>query len=73
MKYPSTAEALFLLTQTKFKHFTERDWEAFLGCESENPLIGYNEDYTLVLDGETLNIVRAGDVYGGKLYLLSEI
>lgn len=73
MNYPSAAEVLFLITQTKFKHFTENDWEAFLGCESENPLIGYNGDYTLVLDGETLNIIHAEDLYGGKLFSLAEI
>ena len=73
MKYPSAAYALFLLTRTKFKHFRENDWEAFSGCESENPLIGYNGDYTLVLDGENLSIIHADDEYGGKMYSLAEI
>lgn len=69
----SAVEAFRLMALTEFKPFTERDWEAFLGCESETPFIGYNGDYTLVLDGETLNIIHAEDLYGGQLFSLAEI
>lgn len=69
----SAVEVFRLMALTEFKPFTESDWEAFLGCESENPFIGHNGDYTLVLDGETLNVIHAEDMYGGQLFSLTEI
>jgi hypothetical protein len=69
----SAVEAFRLMALTEFKPFTESDWEAYLGCESENPFIGYNGDYTLVLDGETLNVCHFDDGYGGQLFSLAEI
>lgn len=69
----SAVEALRLVASTQLKPFTDSDWDAFLGCESENPLIGYNGDYTIVIDGETVNIIHAEDLYGGQMFSLAEI
>lgn len=69
----SAVEAMRLVALTQFKPFTDADWDAFIGCESENPLIGENGEYVLVLDGETINILPAVGWYGGQLFSLSEI
>lgn len=73
MEYPSAAEIFKMLVLTVFEPFTERDWEAFQGCKSANPRIGYNGNFTLILDGETLNVIDADDDYGGAFYTLTEI
>lgn len=67
-EYPSAAEVFSLIAETKFEPFTYGDWQAFMGCESENPYIGYNGEYTIVIDGDTVNIIAEGDEYGGELY-----
>ena len=41
--------------------FDEEDWFAFAGCESENPLIAYCRDFTLVVD-DTYVEVCVGEV-----------
>jgi hypothetical protein len=69
----NVTQALLLIARTEFVPFTQSDWDAFCGCESENPLIGYNGDYCLVLDGDTVNIIGSDDEYGGQLFNLNEI
>ena len=68
-----TATQVFgLMARAVFRPFNDYDWEGFLGCESETPHIAFVDDYTLVLDGDTLNVVHAEDVYGGQLFNLTE-
>jgi len=69
----SASEAIVLIAKTQFSPFTEADWFAFMGCEADEPLIGYNGDYCLVLDGETVNIIHAEDEFGGQLFSFSEM
>jgi len=70
----SATEALILIAKTEFSPFTDADWEAFAGCESENPLIGYNGSFTIVIDGEELvNIIHEDDEFGGQIFKLKEI
>jgi hypothetical protein len=65
-------EILALIAQTEFKAFTEGDWYAFSGCETETPFIGYNGDFTIVMDGVMINIIHAEDEFGGQLFALRE-
>lgn len=71
--YPTQAELLTVMTQTEFKPFTEADWWAFAGCETKNPLIGYYNDFTIVLEGDMINIFHSEDEYGGQLYTLKQL
>lgn len=71
-EYPSATEVMVLIATTKFEPFTKGDWDAFMGCESETPYIGYNGEYTIVLDGDTVNLVKEFDEYGGELYFFKK-
>jgi hypothetical protein len=68
----SLNEALKLIALTKFSAFSEEDFYAFSGAESEDPVIGYNGEFTIVIDGETINIIHESDETGGQLLRLSE-
>ena len=50
----NAAEALKLVSSTEFKPFTKSDWYGWAGCETKDPLIGYNGDITIILDGEII-------------------
>jgi hypothetical protein len=65
-------EVFALIAQTEFKAFSAHDWDAFAGCESATPFIGYNGDFTIVLDGVMINIIHAEDEFGGQLFALRE-
>jgi len=73
MNYPTEAELFSIIAKTQFKPFTEGDWYTFAGCESENPLIGYDGEFAIVIDGETVNIVHGDDEYGGQLYTFKRL
>lgn len=68
----SPAEAIKLLAKAKMKPFTKKDWYAFSDCESPDPMIGEVNDFTIVLDGDFLNILHSEDGYGGTLFKLVE-
>lgn len=72
MKYPSKAEMLILIAQSTFDSFTEADWWSFAGCETKNPLICQTEEYSIVIDGNNVNMVYHEDEYGGEAYSLQE-
>lgn len=40
------------LAEVGFKPFTEADWEAFSGCESEEPWIYSNDSLIIIMDGK---------------------
>ena len=71
--YPTKAELFLALAETEFKPFIKADWDAFAGCESENPFIGYYGEFTIVIDGDMINIVHAEDIYGGQMYTLKQL
>ena len=70
----SATEALILIAKTEFSPFTDSDWQAWAGCESKDPLIGYKGSFTIVIDGEELvNIIHEDDEFGGQIFKLKEI
>lgn len=69
----TAAQLMILIAKTQFSPFTEGDWNCFMGCESSNPFIGYIGTYTIVLDGDTVNVIEEGDEYGGQLFKLSNM
>ena len=71
--YPTKAELLTFIAKAEFKPFDKYDWDAFAGCESENPFIGYYGEFTIVIDGDMINIIHEEDSYGGKLYSLKQL
>ena len=71
--YPTQAELLSVMAQTQFKPFDRCDWDAFAGCETENPLIGAFGEFTIVIDGDMINIVHAEDIYGGQMFCLKQL
>ena len=74
INYPTKTELFSIIANTKFREFDEMDWCLFAGCESKNPLIGYyNENFSIVIDGDMVNIVHAEDSYGGQLYELKQL
>lgn len=42
----------------ELRPFDKEDWFTYAGCESENPMIAYCKDFTLVLDGEFVEVYR---------------
>jgi hypothetical protein len=73
IKYPTQAELLTIIARTEFKPFTKADWYTFSGCESDNPYIGYYNDFTIVIDGHLINIVHSEDEYGGELFGMTQL
>ena len=55
----TASQILALVARTEFRPFTKHDWQAFAGCNSDEPLIGENGDYTVVIDGETIEVLDA--------------
>lgn len=49
------------------KPFDEEDWFAYAGCESENPLIAYHRDFTLVVDDTYVEVYLELEVGGVRL------
>lgn len=52
----NVAEALALVAETEFSPFDESDFDAFSGVESQNPLIGFNGVWIIIIDGDTVEI-----------------
>lgn len=55
----NAAKAMRLLATANMRPFDKTDWEAFAGCESENPLIGEAEAFILIVDGNRLEVIEA--------------
>lgn len=72
-EYPEAGDLMLLITNTEFSTFTKADWWAFGGCETANPKIGYTDDFTIVIDGDVINVIHENDYMGGKIYRLKEI
>ena len=67
----TAAEAFALVARAQFEPFTEADWNAFCGCETENPMIAYVDDFTLVMEDDTLSVTDAEGYE--NLFFLREI
>lgn len=70
--YPTKAELLALIIKMKFEPFSEHDYFAWAGVEGKNPLIAENEEYTIVIDDNIINMLYHEDPYGGNVYSLIE-
>lgn len=51
------AEIFAMVAQREFHPFDSRDWSAFSGVTSTNPLVAYGDDVTLIIDGSELVLV----------------
>ena len=72
-KYPSKIELLTLLVNNKFRPFQDCDYYAWAGANpSNNPLLTETEEYSIVIDGNVINMLYHEDPYGGQLYSLEE-
>jgi len=71
-KYPSKIELLTLLVNNKFRPFQDCDYYAWAGVEGKNPLICETEEYSIVIDGNIINMLYHEDEFGGELYSLVE-
>jgi|688.fasta_scaffold2305393_2 hypothetical protein len=70
--YPTMAQLMVSMAKTEFKPFTNADWDVFAGCETENPLIGFDGEFCLVIDGNNVNIIHPDDEFGGQLFELTQ-
>jgi hypothetical protein len=70
--YPNKAGMIALIANSVFRPFDAVDWYSFAGCESANPLICESEEYSIVIDGNNVNMVYHEDMYGGESYSLHE-
>ena len=46
---------------TRLRPFTGYDWDAFSGCSSTDPLIAEGPNYTLILDGTSVEFLLDPD------------
>lgn len=73
----TTSDALTILANTKMEPFSGQDWMSFAGCDSDNPLIGTNDqfgrDLLLIVDGDVLQIfTNDGEPDDGQSFKLGE-
>ena len=67
------SEVLRLIASVKFREFDENDRMGFQGCESENPMIGENDDYLVILDGNVVCILTADFDSDQQTFFLNEM
>jgi len=58
------------LPPTELRTFGKCDWMAFMGCDSAQPLIAENADYTMIVDGDYVSFMtflgdEPGPAWGG--------
>jgi hypothetical protein len=60
----------FCSHQPALRPFDEGDWQAFNGCESDNPEIAYTARGSVILDGTTVEVVLydEGADYDGDIH-----
>lgn len=68
-EYMTATTALKLIAGTNFEPFTATDFATFSGVETDSPLIGYNGDWAIVIDGETVVFENTGEWFIFKLNL----
>lgn len=72
IKYPNKTEILALIIKNKFRPFDDSDYWAWAGVEGKNPIITENDEYTIVIDDNIINMLYHEDPYGGQVYSLVE-
>ena len=56
----TAAEAFLIIARTQFRPFTEADYFGFQGIESETPMLGEFEGWSVVIDGPIAQLEREG-------------
>lgn len=51
------AEIFAMVAQREFHPFDSKDWDSFAGAASNNPLVAYGDEVTLIIDGAELVLV----------------
>lgn len=68
----NAAVALRMLATTQMRKFDQADWDAFAGCESEDPLIGAADGgFILIIDGRYLQVYD--DAMGAHTFALESL
>lgn len=62
----NASTALLMVAKTEFRPFTLGDWDAFSGCNSDNPMIGESGNNLIIIDGDEIHIQ---DDEGGYCYM----
>lgn len=68
----NATEALKMIAATEFRPFTESDFQAWAGVETENPMYGENGDWAIVLDGDVVQFENCGEWFIFNLNLTFE-
>lgn len=66
-------EVLRLIASIKFREFDELARMAFQGCESENPMIGENDEYLVILDGDVVCVLGSDPDSDQQTFFLNEM
>lgn len=40
-----------------FRKFDKNDWNAFSGCESDQPMIADHDNFVLIVDGDSIEVI----------------
>lgn len=70
VSYPTTEGALERIATTEFRPFTKKDWSAFAGCMTKNPIIGESDWFVIVIDGYKVLFLSHGDDGEGNTYIM---
>ena len=52
-----------ILARNPLQSFHEYDWEYFAGCDSNNPMIAYEENLAIILDGKSISVIDLNSDY----------
>ena len=52
-----------ILTRKPLQPFKDYDWEYFADCESEFPMIAYEENLAIILDGKSISVIDLNSDY----------
>ena len=59
----TVSQILIAVAEAQFRPFDDRDWDAFAGCTSDNPLLGETNiagrNYVIVVDGSTVSAINS--------------
>ena len=52
-----------ILARKPLQPFKDYDWEYFPDCESEFPMVAYEENLAIILVGESITVIDLNSVY----------
>ena len=56
-------QAFALIARSQFRPFTQDDWDCWAGCDSAEPMIAYTDEFTLIIDGDVLQVYTPDDTF----------